>query len=192
MRCKESEFVEGAVFHFYNRSVDECKLFREHKDYLYFLSKFKKAQPKEVCEIFAYCLMPNHFHFCLRQNTLYPINKIFNKFITSYAMYYNCKYNRKGCLFAGKLQHKQLKSDKYLIALCKYIHYNPMKSKLVNSSSEWEYSNLLEYTGSRNGTLYSKDLTKMYPEVFENYEQTLSEYSKFMNEKLFSDILLDE
>jgi len=192
MRCKKEEFIEGAIFHIFNHSTAEINLFNEKKDYEFFLRKFKKNIVGNLCEIYAYCLMPNHFHFCLKQNTEYPIYKIFNNLSTSYSMYFNRKHKRKGHLFAGKLQHKQLHSDNYLISLCQYIHYNPLKAGLVNNIDNWEYSNYLEYTKKREGELFSKELIQNHQDIFENYKKTLCNYEKFIQEKGFIDLLFDE
>jgi len=192
MRCKKEEFIEGAVFHIYNHSTAESNLFNDKNDYLYFLKKFQKNIIENLCEVYSYCLMPNHFHFCLKQNSDIPLYKIFNKSSTSYAMYFNRKYNRKGRLFAGKLQHKQLHSDNYLISLCRYIHNNPVKAGLVKKIVDWKYSNYLEYINKRNGKLYSQELIKMYPDIFEDYENSLNKYEKLLNEKEFNELLFEE
>jgi putative transposase len=191
MRCKKDEFVQGSIFHLYNHSVNEINLFNEHDDYLYFLSKMKqKLIPKEV-EIFAYCLMPNHYHFCFRQNSETPIYSFINSIAVSYSHHYNSKYKRKGKLFFGKLQHKRIKDDKYLLQLCKYIHFNPIKAGIVKSIANWEFSNYLEYTGKRNGNLYSKELIELFPDDFENYDITIEEYEKNYRDREFQKLLFE-
>ena len=191
MRCKKEEFVKGAIFHIYNHSVAETDLFREIEDYLYFLQKLKKRYNPQQMDIYAYCLMPNHFHFCIKQKNDEPVYKLFNSLNVSYAHHFNSKYKRKGKVFADKLQHKQIKKDNYLIQLCKYIHYNPVKACLVKKVKYWEFSNYLAYTGNRNGTLFSKELIAMYPDEFDNYANRIKEYEKYIKEKEFTDLLFD-
>ena len=191
MKCKKEEFIEGSVFHFYNKTPQGKLLFKTDNDYLYFLTKFKKNIKKYPCEVYAYCLMPNHFHFCLRQNTEKPLYRIFNDTFTSYALHYNSKYNLKGKLLQDRLQDKRITDDSYLILLCKYIHNNPLKADLVEDLEKWKYSNYLEYTGQRNGILFSKELIKTYPDDFENYSSEIEEYQKYVDEKAFTDLLID-
>jgi len=191
MRCKKEEFVEGAVFHIYHHSIAEINLFKDDEDYEYFLKKFKSKFALLDFEIYAYCLMPNHFHFCLRQNSDNEIYKIFNSLSTSYAMYYNRKYKRKGKVFWGKLQHRQLLTDNYLLTLCQYIHYNPVKAGIAVNVKEWEYSNYPEYSKNRNGVLFSKKLLQDYPLFFENYENKIAEYEKNILDKKFAELLFD-
>ena len=140
MKCKKEEFIKDTVFHFYNKTPQGKILFKTDNDYLYFLTKFKKNIKKYPCEVYAYCLMPNHFHFCLKQNTEKPLYHIFNDTFTSYALHYNSKYNLKGKLLQDRLQNKRINDDSYLILLCKYIHNNPLKATLVEDLEKWKYS----------------------------------------------------
>ena len=192
MRCKKEEFVKDAVFHLYNHAVDDLLLFRIRDDYIYFLNKFKKVLPKYPASIYAYCLMPNHFHFCIKQNSEKPIYRIFNDSFASYALHYNSKYNRNGTLFQGHLQHKKVNQDKYLIQLCKYIHYNPEKAGLVEELSGWEFSNYPEFIGIRNGVLFDRKLLLDYKDDFENYQVTITEYEEYLEDSKFSGLLIEE
>ena len=106
-------------------------------------------------------------------------------------MHYNSKYHLKGKLLQDRLQNKRITDDSYLILVCKYIHNNPFKATLVNDLDEWKYSNYLEYIGKRQGILYSKILLETYPDEFENYNLKIEEYQKYIDEKAFSDLLID-
>ena len=54
-----------ALYHIYNHSVGDENIFREEDNYLFFLRNFA-LRIVPFTDIFAYCLMPNHFHFVLR------------------------------------------------------------------------------------------------------------------------------
>ena len=191
MKCKKEEFVKDAVFHFYNKTPKGKFLFLCNDDYIYFLTKLKRNVAKYPCEIFAYCLMPNHFHFCLKQNSDKPLYRIFNDTITSYALHYNSKYKLKGKLLQDRLQNKRIQEDNYLIILCKYIHYNPVKAAIVKNIDDWKYSNYLEYVGKRNGSLFSKELINNYPDSFLNYAQEIKQYENYSNDKKFNNLLFE-
>ena len=191
MRCKKEEFMKGEYFHLYNRSIDKTLLFKNDEDYQYFLTKI---QPKIItypASVFAYCLMPNHFHFLLRQDNDEPIYKIFNELNNSYVKHYNNKYSRRGHLFQGQLQHKRIKKDNYLISLCQYIHYNPKKAGLVEDLSDWKFSNYLEWVNLRNGMLFNNELRSTYFDSAVMYKKQIKDYEKRMKEKEFSELLFD-
>lgn len=62
---KTQPLIHGQYYHIFNRGNGGEKLFREDRNYPYFLGLCAKyVEP--VTETYAYCLMPNHFHFLVR------------------------------------------------------------------------------------------------------------------------------
>lgn len=49
-------------YHIYNQGNNRQLVFSDHEDCINFLGRVRK-HVLPVCDIFAYCLMPNHFHF---------------------------------------------------------------------------------------------------------------------------------
>jgi len=192
MQCKIEDYIAGSIFHFYNRTGSGKLLFRCEDDYIYFLDKFGKNIIKYPCEVYAYCLMPNHFHFCLKQNSDKSLYRLFNDTITSYAMHYNAKYKLKGQLMLNRLQSKKITERSYVLQICRYIHYNPVKAGLVKKVEDWDFSNYHEIVGMRNGKLFSKELIDDYPEEFLEYDKSIRMYEAYIKDCGFTDILMDE
>ncbi|MFA6618665.1 MAG: transposase [Candidatus Neomarinimicrobiota bacterium] len=140
MRCTEKDFQPEAIFHIYNHSADGYDLFYDDEDYDYFLQLFEKYLKKIPGSIFAYCLMPNHYHFLIRQDSDFKIFKIFNYSFIRYVHFFNEKYNHKGSILRSPLQHIKVDNDFYLLQLCKYIHLNPVRKELVDNPEDWLYS----------------------------------------------------
>ena len=191
MRCRKGQFIQGQYFHIYNHAINDELLFREDEDYIYFLEKFKLKLKKYPTSVFAYCLMPNHFHFLLRQDSNKPIYKIFNDLNNSYVPHYNFKYNRKGRLYRSTLKHINIKKDNYLIYLCQYIHYNPVKAGLVKKISRWKYSNYLEWIGFRNSLLFNNEILTKYYNNSKEYIKQIEEHEKYMKNKDFNNLIFD-
>ena len=57
-------FEPNYCYHVYNMGNNSQQIFFSKENYLFFLQKVKK-EIKPYCEILAYCLMPNHFHFMI-------------------------------------------------------------------------------------------------------------------------------
>ena len=62
---------EGSFYHIYNRGNNKQTIFFEQRNYDHFLKLFDKYLSPYV-DVYAYCLMPNHFHFLIRVKELYP------------------------------------------------------------------------------------------------------------------------
>ena len=191
MRCKQDNFQINQCFHFYNKTIGNDKLFHHRDDYIMLLTKLKKVLEIYPASIFAYCLMPNHFHFLMRQDSERPINKIFNNLFSFYVQNFNKKYKRRGQFFQGKLQHKQIIKEKYLIHLCRYIHFNPVKSNLVKRIENWEFSNYPEWINIRKGSLFNSEIRDEYFLSISDYKDSIEDYEKYLNEKEFQNLLFD-
>lgn len=55
-------------YHIYNHANGDENLFREQKNYEYFLEKYKQ-HINPIAETIAWCLMPNHFHLLVKIKT---------------------------------------------------------------------------------------------------------------------------
>jgi putative transposase len=140
MRCSEKEFRPGTTFHIYNHVIEDYDLFYDDEDYNYLLNLFEDNIKKYPASVYAYCLMPNHYHFLIRQNSDVKIFKLFNCSFISYAKHFNHKHSRKGPIFRSPLQHIKICKDTYLLQLSKYIHLNPVRKELVDNPEDWPYS----------------------------------------------------
>lgn len=76
---------------------------------------------KEIT-LLAYCLMPNHFHFFIKQKSEGAIDKFMNSLATRYTMYFNRKYKRVGHLYQGVYKAVLITSEGQFIHLSRYIH----------------------------------------------------------------------
>jgi len=104
-------------------------------------------QPRGTSMI-AYVLMPNHFHFLLRQNTNSSISHYMKRVLDSYTKYFNTRYKRVGPLFQGQFKAVHIDSNNQLLHVSRYIHLNPYTSRIVHSMSglfKYPWSSLRDY-----------------------------------------------
>ena len=144
-------YVKDGYYHIYNRGVAKQTIYLDKQDYAVFLKflqeAFDKPQTKKVeryvqgrsfnvierqvknfqKEIFllVYCLMPNHFHFLIKQNNKNSMESFMRSITTRYVSYFNKKYDRVGPLFQGRYKAILVTKDDYLLHLSRYIHLNP-------------------------------------------------------------------
>ncbi|PZF73974.1 hypothetical protein DN068_06450 [Taibaiella soli] len=60
-------FIEGELYHVYNRGNNKRQIFFKDENYIFFLKKIKESIAPNS-DILCWCLMPNHFHLLLRAN----------------------------------------------------------------------------------------------------------------------------
>ena len=94
-----------------------------------YVSEYKSRDPS--VEIYAFALMPNHFHLLIKQTAELGIEKFISNFQNSYAKYYNTKFQRNGSLFQKPFKAKRITSDEEFLHVSRYIHLNPVTSFLI-------------------------------------------------------------
>lgn len=171
------EYGAGGYYHIYNRGVEKREIYLDEADYKTFLGYVKlylsppnlqglalkdetgksippSHAPKNFLgeiDLLAYCLMPNHFHLFVRQNSDRGIAKFMQSLTQRYVMYFNKKYDRVGTLFQGRYKTVLVTSESQFTYITKYIHRNPLK--LLPSGpgpeglQEYKYSSYGNYLG---------------------------------------------
>lgn len=108
--------------------------------------KSMRNKSQNLVQIIAYCIMPTHFHFILKQIKNNGITEFMGNLLNSYSRYFNLKRKRKGPLWVGPFKNVPVKTDEQLMHLTRYVHLNPVMAFLVKKPNEWEASSYAEYT----------------------------------------------
>ncbi len=194
-------FVNGQFYHIYNRGVEKRDIFEKKWDYSRLIktiryyqllgpkpklsrflmgSIFKPDTNKKVVDIICYCLMPNHFHFLIKQLKAGGITEFISKISNSYTKYFNTKYNRIGPLLQGEFKAVLIKSDEQLIHISRYIHLNPIASFLVKDLNLYSWSSYKEYIEDTNGICNKKDILSFFksPKGYEKFVLDQVDYAQ--------------
>ncbi len=156
--------LPGLTYHIYNHANGDENIFREERNYPFFLQKYEK-HITPIAETYAYCLMPNHFHLLLKIKDEQTINfqgfknlegfvsKQFSNFFNSYSKSFNKTYNRRGSLFNPRFKRKVITSDEQFQSTFLYIHLNPVKHGFTNNEEDWKWSSLHKYISREGGNV---------------------------------------
>lgn len=175
---RRTPLVNGEFYHVFNRGVARAPTFisrAEYKQAMLTLSYYRYAEPpvslarfKEISqeerqqllaslqkadklvEIVAFVLMPNHFHFLLKQNQDKGISKFASQFTNSYTRYFNTLNERVGPLFQGVFKSVHVETDEQLVHLSRYIHINPVVSNVIKEDDllSYPWSSFSDYVGN--------------------------------------------
>jgi len=208
------EYVAGGYYHIYNRGVNKRIIFKDQKDYSTFLSYLKtyltppptadlqgltlQVSPSKIpnnyfqeIELLAYCLMPNHFHLLVKQNSEHAISQFTKSITMKYVQYFNAKHKRVGPLFQGRYKAIHVENEYYLTYLSKYIHRNPLdlpvfrKNKLKKLES-YKYSSYPNYLKLFNQSwINTKDILDLFSST-----KTSNTYQNFVDISEGDDITL--
>lgn len=215
---KKPKFANGEIYHIYNRGVNKNNVFFDNNDYLRFIySMFEMNDTKPVerfytpisevkppkikenpfVDILVFVLMPNHYHFILRQKIDNGISLFMQKIGTGYTMYINQKYERVGSLFQGTYKAIHIANESYLLYLPYYIHLNPMDliepnwktgkinnlSKAIKFLESYRWSSYLDYIGQKNFPSVINKNILINDNNPENYKKEIINWLKELSEE---------
>src|SRR4051812_20396468 len=163
-------------YHIFNRGIDRTNIFQTPDDYSSFLERLEKCS-KNVLDIFAYCLLKNHFHSLIyvKQEIALPrlvgagqikltAAKQLGHLFNGYAQSFNRRHDRTGGLFEKPFKRKQIESKDGLISLSLYIHTNPVHHCFVKDLEEWPYSSFHELISDGNSFLKKHAVFELFHE----------------------------
>ena len=140
-------FVPNGYLHIIITSYDRKPIFIENIDIL--RTAFKNTKTIYEFEIIAICVLPNHIHLILHPNNIeqYPqiissIKHYFSRNVGQVCPTDNLKIGYKNKREKGIFQRRYwehtIRDENELNNHINYIHYNPVKHKLVQNVKDWE------------------------------------------------------
>ena len=129
MPRKSRKKSETQIYHVILRGNNRQDIFYNDADRLFMLNRIEKYSEQTCIELYAYCLMDNHIHLLVGKANP-NLSKFVQKLATSYAMYFNRKYDRCGHLFHGRFKSEPVETDEYFQTVFRYILQNPEKAHI--------------------------------------------------------------
>lgn len=167
-----------SFYHIYNHANGSENLFRESRNYYFFLDR-AKVHLLPYMKLYAYCLMPNHFHLLVRIKSESDIKAIFagvesfhqlkssekdrylskkisksiSNLCSSYTQSINKVYQRKGSLFMPNFKSNEIRHENDFCKVVHYIHANPVHHRFVSAIDQWKYSSFHTFLSDRETSL---------------------------------------
>ncbi len=132
----------GAKYHITSRGNGRQRVFLESDDYERFLEQLDAALEEDEVLLYAYALMPNHYHLFI-ETPLGNVKRFMQRLNTAYGMYFRYKHTRPGHCFQGRYGAKLVEGEGYILGLTRYIHLNPVKVRSLDGASDAEKRRLL-------------------------------------------------
>jgi len=210
------EYEAGGYYHIYNRGVEKRQIFMDGMDYSVFISYLasylsqqdlrgdssqgmlcEKIPPSKILKnyfgeikLLAYCLMPNHFHLMVKQESDHGIDHFMRSLSTKYVRYFNSRHKRIGSLFQDTYKGVRIVGEYQFVYLSKYIHRNPAEiiacEETPRRLEEYGYSSYGNYLNKYwQGWLDSEEILGLFGTV--NKQISYKNYRTFVEETADTD-----
>jgi putative transposase len=169
--------IEGQYFHIYNRGVNGEDIFKEERNYYYFLQQYK-LYCSDVQKTLAYCLLKNHFHLLvyIKENVEVPrkdgrgmfkmnASKQLGHFFNSYAQSINKAYKRTGPLFESPFERRLVDDESYLVSMIFYCHRNAVHHGFVKDLREWKFSSYHSILSGDSSLVAADEVIKRFGSI---------------------------
>jgi REP element-mobilizing transposase RayT len=147
---------ETGIYHVVMRGINKQQLFEEDEDYSKLLDLLRNYKEQISFEIYAYCLMGNHFHLLIKEGKE-DVGHIMKRIGASFVYWYNWKYQRSGHLFQDRFKSEPVETDAYLVTVIRYIHQNPVVAGLCALPKQYPYSSYKDYLDLETESLIDRE-----------------------------------
>jgi REP element-mobilizing transposase RayT len=148
--------IEGGLYHVYNRFARGEEVFADPEEAVAFLDLLRDLKSRDDLQVFAWCLLSNHFHLALRTSAV-PLSRTMRTLQGGFAKAFNRRWRRSGPLWQSRYQTRLVDSQRYLEQLIFYIHLNPVRAGLVDDPIKHVFCGHRELLGKVSHPLLDVD-----------------------------------
>ena len=176
------------TYHVMMRGNERKNLFLDEEDKQRFLETLFIKKKETGFFLYAYCLMDNHVHLLIKESeeSLATTMKRVN---ASYAFYFNQKYHRVGHLFQDRFKSEPIEDERYLMAVTRYIHNNPVKAGMVEKLEQYKWSSFRCYLAPDKPESRNVDTSFILSSISKNQQEAIHEFKSFSMETDQNDFL---
>ena len=182
-------------YHVMCRGNNREEIFKKKVDKKKLLNALKAGVVISEIQIYAYCIMNNHYHLLIKTTSLENLGIAMQRINSYYAHYYKLKYTHEGHVFQDRFLSKPLNEVNYIGNVMRYIHQNPIKAGLAKEMKEYEFSSYKEYGASNKNNIIKNggwNLIEMFGskdiKEFQVYHKEKQEINKEAKREIFFDL----
>src|SRR5262245_18511729 len=150
--------ADGLVYHALNRGNNRQTIFADAGDYRTFLASLRQTRERYPFDLFAYCLMPNHFHLVLAPHPGQKISRILQSLTVAHTWHVHRRHRSSGHVWQGRFKSPVIQADEHVWTVLRYVEANPLRAGLVDDLAKWLWSSFASHVG-----LASDDLVAVAP-----------------------------
>lgn len=185
MARRKRHFLPRATYHVMLRGNDGQPIFFSESDRYRLCLLLQEGVEKFGHRILSFCFMTNHIHLAIQVGEV-GLSSIMQNLAFRYTRYINWKLKRIGHLFQGRFKSVLVDSDRYLKALIRYIHLNPVKAVMTARPEDYRWS-------SHRAYLRTDDYAwLMFDHVLGKFGDSVSEAIKQFQEYVLAGIGVEE
>ncbi|MFG0262854.1 MAG: transposase, partial [Novipirellula sp. JB048] len=134
-------------YHMLNRANLRATIFKKEADYEAFETIIDEALGRFKIELFAYCLMPNHYHLLVRPHENGEMGRLGHYIGLTHTQRYHAHYSMTGMghLYQGRFKSFPVQSDEHFLSVARYVERNAYAAGLCDRPESWRFGSLYHW-----------------------------------------------
>lgn len=182
MPRQERKKSSSGYYHIMLRGNERKNIFKDDEDKLRVMEIIREKKNNGRFCLHAFCLMDNHIHLLISEGTE-DISTVVKRITVSYVYYFNKKHKRVGHLFQDRFKSEAVEDDRYILALARYIHQNPVKAGMVERVSDYKWSSYNCYLNYNNYFAEMLNTDIILGLFSEDKDVAIKRFEAYMNEE---------
>jgi putative transposase len=136
--------IAGVAYHVFNRAAKRAQLFTSDRDYDAFERVVCETLEGSSIALFAYSVMPNHWHFVLSPTVDGGLSSFMHRMETKHVRRWQISQGLEGqgAVYQGRFKDVAVSNDRHFLTVCRYVERNPVRASLVERAEDWRWSSL--------------------------------------------------
>ena len=142
MARKPRSQIVGPIVHLCNRAAGGITLFQSCHEYHQVLKVFSQALEKFPVFVYAYCIMPNHWHLLCRARNTAIVSQFMHWFGTTHAARWRHSHETvgRGALYQNRFRSHGVEGAAAFLKTAAYIERNALAAGLTRNPSSWPWT----------------------------------------------------
>jgi putative transposase len=158
MPRKARVLVPHCPHHIVQRGHNRQVVFLADEDYQFYLDNLAEWKERLGIKLYAWCLMTNHIHLVLEPgDDASTVSLLLKRLAGRQAAFVNKQERRSGALWEGRFKASPVQRDAYLLACCRYVEMNPVRTGMVAGPRQYRWSSYRERMGLTGRGLLDRD-----------------------------------
>lgn len=115
-----------------------------------------------ISAMYAWCILPNHYHMLLRTDSIKALCKAIGLFHGRKAYAWNGADQQRGRKVWFNVFDRPIESHRHFWASVNYIHHNPIKHGYVDKWQDWPWSSASDWLATV-GPTRARELWRKFP-----------------------------
>ena len=135
----------GGIYHALNRG--NARIFHKPEDYDAFERILAEGLKRYPCQMLAYQLMPNHWHFVLRSVDDGGMSNFLRWVSLTHTMRLHAHHHTagQGHVYQGRFKSFSVQTDDHFFVVCRYVERNAVRAGLVTAAEDWKWGSLYRW-----------------------------------------------